>query len=82
MTLILKNSFHLNDPLHPWIDGLFSSTHHEERGHVCHLGSYYPGIIGSLGVLSLHTFLPLHCDAVHIFPRYHDLHRRKIIDIK
>lgn len=52
---------------------MMSYIYHEEFDHGCHLGSHNPGVIGSLGILSLHTFLPLHSDAVRILPLQHDL---------
>lgn len=50
-------------------------TYHKEFHHGCHLSSHHPGIIGSLGILGLHTFLPLYSNAIHILSLHHNLDR-------
>lgn len=56
-----------------FLSGRKSSVYHEEGEHGRHLGCHHSGVVGSNGILSLHTFLPLHSNAVHILHFHHVL---------
>lgn len=55
------------------LSGRKSSVYHEEGDHGRHLGRHHPAVVGSSSVLSLHTFFPLHSDAVDILHLHHVL---------